>query len=150
MKILVCTDGSEHSQKAIETASKIAGGGTVHEVGLIHIYEPSKYGPYWVEGNENLTEHLNQKVREMEVQEKEKSRRILSEAAALFEKEHITVKTFLKEGRAADNILRVIADDGYDMVVLGCRGLSGLKKMFLGSVSNAVLMEAKANVLIVK
>jgi nucleotide-binding universal stress UspA family protein len=148
MKILVCTDGSEHSHKALEVASKIAG--NVHEVTVIHIYEPSKQGPFHVEGNAALTEHLNRQAKELREQEKDRSNQVLAEAAGFFAEKNITVKTILKQGRAADKIVSISADEGYDLIVLGSRGLSGLKKVFLGSVSNVVLLEAKADVLIVK
>ena len=150
MKILVCTDGSGQSQKAIDAASKIAGGCNVAEVAVIHVYEPSKNGPYRVEGNETLTEDLTRQLREFNEQEKEKSKKILSEAAILFANKNIKVNTILKEGSAAETIVSVASEEGFDIVVLGSRGLSGLKKMFLGSVSNAVLHEIKSNVLIVK
>lgn len=150
MKILVCTDGSEHSKRAIEAASKIVCCGNVDEVGLIHVNVPGRSGPYLVEGNEALTEKLNREFREMQEQEREKSRTILSDAAALFKEKNIEVKTLLREGRAAEVIIDEASDGGYDIIVLGSRGLSGLKKMFLGSVSNAVLMESKSDVLIVR
>ena len=38
MKILVCTDGSEESKKALEKASIIAKGCNVNEVAVIHVY----------------------------------------------------------------------------------------------------------------
>lgn len=50
MKILVCTDGSGQSQKAIEAAAKIACGCDDHEVAVVHVYERSKEGPYRIEG----------------------------------------------------------------------------------------------------
>ncbi|MCW3489737.1 universal stress protein [Dethiobacter alkaliphilus] len=149
MKILVCTDGSGQSQRVIEKAAQIAAGGNV-EVTVIHVYETSKNGPYRIEGNETLSEELNRQLIELKEQEKEKSKKVLSDAAKALEKKNINAKTLLKEGRAAETIVRVAAENEFDIVVLGSRGLSGLKKMFLGSVSNAVLHEIKASVLIVK
>ena len=48
MKILVCTDGSEHSQKAIREASVIAEGCKANEVAIIHIHDinSAKMYPY--------------------------------------------------------------------------------------------------------
>lgn len=43
MKILVCTDGSEHSQKALEKAAIIAEGCNVDEVAIIHVYDEKKF-----------------------------------------------------------------------------------------------------------
>ena len=39
MKFLLCTDGSKHSQKALEEASVIIKGCNVDEVAIIHVYE---------------------------------------------------------------------------------------------------------------
>ena len=39
MKILVCTDGSEQSQKALEKAAEIAVGCNANEVAIIHVYD---------------------------------------------------------------------------------------------------------------
>ncbi|MDE1829945.1 MAG: universal stress protein [Thaumarchaeota archaeon] len=38
----------------------------------------------------------------------------------------------------------------YDLIVLGARGLSSIKQIFLGSVSNATIHKSKVPVLIVK
>ena len=150
MKILVCTDGSGQSQKAIEAAAKIACGCDDHEVAVVHVYERSKEGPYRIEGNKSLSEDMNRQFRALEEQKKKDSQKILSAAAQHFSKQNVKVTMIGKEGNPAETIVNIVSDEGFDIVVLGRRGLGGFKKLFLGSVSNAVLNEAKANVLIVK
>ena len=75
---------------------------------------------------------------------------MLLEAKKFFTEQIIEVKTIFKEGHPAQTIAEVANEEGYDMIVIGSRGLGGLKKLFLGSVSNAVLQEATTSVLIVK
>ena len=74
----------------------------------------------------------------------------MSESVEFFRSEKIKVSTIFKEGHPADTIAQVAADEKFDMVVIGSRGLGGLKKLFLGSVSNAVTQEVKTSVLVVK
>lgn len=47
-------------------------------------------------------------------------------------------------------IPEVAEEGGFDLIVIGRRGISGTDKLFLGSVSNAVLQQAKTSVLVVK
>jgi nucleotide-binding universal stress UspA family protein len=54
-----------------------------------------------------------------------------------------------REGDIAGMILRVAADVEADLVVLGTRGLSGVKSLLLGSTSDAVLHHADRPVLVV-
>ncbi|MBS4022861.1 MAG: universal stress protein [Dethiobacter sp.] len=149
MKILVCTDGSEQSQKAIEETIKIASGCSVDEVAMIHVYESRPVSLSW--GEESYVSQKDiERLREWEEKQKEESKQKLSDAARIFEKNNLKVNTIFKEGHPADTIVKVATEEGFDMVVLGSRGLGGLKKLFLGSVSNAVILELKSNVLIVK
>jgi nucleotide-binding universal stress UspA family protein len=39
---------------------------------------------------------------------------------------------------------------GFDIIVIGSRGESGLKEIFLGSVANAVVHKSKIPVLVIK
>ena len=59
-----------------------------------------------------------------------------------FEKEHIHVKIENKKSSVAKDIVEE-ARSGYDLVVLGRRGLSGVKDYFLGSISQKVLHMAQ-------
>ena len=51
---------------------------------------------------------------------------------------------------AGYDIIRFSKKHRVDMIIIGARGLGGLKKMFLGSVSNYVVHKSKIPVMIVK
>jgi len=147
MKILVCTDGSKYSQKALEEASVIVKGCNVNEVAIIHVYEKFDSFPISVEGNIEQTE-INRLMME---EYKKKGEKILSEALKFIEGKNIKARTILKKGHPADTIISVAQEEGFHMIVIGSRGLGGLKKLFLGSVSNAIIQEVKnCSVLVVK
>ena len=50
----------------------------------------------------------------------------------------------------AKNIVQYIEDHPTDLIIIGNRGLSGLKKILLGSVSNYVLLRSQVPILIMK
>jgi nucleotide-binding universal stress UspA family protein len=143
MKILACTDGSEQSRKALQEAAKIAECSN-GEVTVIHIEQfiphPADMGPYFSEGS----------FRQFEERNKEEKARIMADAVKIFEDRKIQVRTLLKKGHPSEIISKVASEGGYDMVVMGSRGLGGLKKLILGSVSNAVAQGIETSVLIVK
>ena len=58
-----------------------------------------------------------------------------------FKKELISLKIENKKNSVAKDIVKE-ARSGYDLVVLGRRGLSGIKEYFLGSISSKVLDKA--------
>ncbi len=62
----------------------------------------------------------------------------------------IKLSKSLKEGRPADIIVQTAIDNQVDLIVMGSRGLGGVKQLFLGSVSDRVADEAPCPVLIVK
>ena len=49
-------------------------------------------------------------------------------------------------GKAADEILRVAKDVGADLIIVGSKGLTGLERAVLGSVSEKVVREAGCTV----
>lgn len=54
------------------------------------------------------------------------------------------------EGRPSERIVEVAKEGKFDVIVMGSRGLGGIKGFFLGSVSDRVADEAACPVLIVK
>jgi len=53
-------------------------------------------------------------------------------------------------GDASLEIANFANDKKYDLVVIGSRGRSGLKELFLGSIANAVVHRSKVPVLVLK
>jgi|LDZT01.1.fsa_nt_gi nucleotide-binding universal stress UspA family protein len=149
MKILVCTDGSESSQKALEEASVIAQGCNVEEAAIIHVHDPSIDTTFPF--HEGITPEQMEHFQKMMEGQKKERKKILSKASRFLEERNIKTRTILIEGHPSHTIVNVAKDEGFDMIVLGNRGLGGLKKFFLGSVSNAVVQEAEhCSVLVVK
>ncbi|MBE0512532.1 universal stress protein [Candidatus Bathyarchaeota archaeon] len=62
----------------------------------------------------------------------------------------LEVSTKLVEGRPSDKIIEAAKEGNFDIIVMGSRGLGGIKEFFLGSVSDRVADEAPCPVLIVK
>jgi nucleotide-binding universal stress UspA family protein len=61
----------------------------------------------------------------------------------------VPVETQLLEGPPAPAILRVVADEEYELIVMGSRGHGQISGLLLGSVSNTVAQRALCPVLIV-
>jgi len=56
----------------------------------------------------------------------------------------------IAEGHAPEQIVHTAADLGCELIVMGSRGMTGLRRLLVGSVARAVLLHAKASVLIVR
>ncbi|KPV64784.1 MAG: Universal stress protein [Candidatus Bathyarchaeota archaeon BA1] len=133
-------DGSEYSdralQHAIDTATKYSS-----EICLIHVVSTIRD---LITGPETHT--YIDVSRELE----ESGRRILSSTHQLVEKAGLKVTTKLEHGQPADRIVRIAKDKGFDLIVIGSRGLSAIKGFLLGSVSDKVTHHATCPVLVVK
>ncbi len=149
MRMLVCIDGSEHSVKAEEKAINIAEGCSNIEIAVIHVYEKKPefaYFPDYEVGavtRDNVSKAELDRFDQIQKQFEEEREEILTKAAKVFEEKGLQVRKILEQGHPSETILSVAEREGFDMIVIGSRGLGGLKKLFLGSVSNAVIQQAK-------
>ena len=151
MKMLVCVDGSKHSQKALNQAIEMATGCGINEVSLIHVDEAHDSSEFLT--SEEIiypTEENIKRVQKINKKRLANRKKMMEEASAKFKEHGIDVDTVIEKGHPSDIITKTANEGNYDMVIMGSRGLSGLKKIFLGSVSNAVIQETKASVLVVK
>ena len=146
-KILVAIDGSEQSDKALDFALDLARNYSA-EIVLINVLSPSLisyvYNSRMFVPNVDYSNYLNQISNGHE--------RLLSKAldkAKNFQ-ETLKVSKELVEGRPAEKIVETAKKGMFDLIVVGSRGLSGFKEIFLGSVSNRVADMAHCPVLIVK
>ncbi|MDO9534332.1 MAG: universal stress protein [Bacillota bacterium] len=79
-----------------------------------------------------------------------RAKEILEEAEKMLIEKGMTVKTLFKQGHPADIICKTAAEDDFNLVALGSRGLGKIEEMILGSVSSRVAHCSKASVLIIK
>jgi nucleotide-binding universal stress UspA family protein len=83
---------------------------------------------------------LEEKKKELVNHAVRKARNILMDAG--FDEKNITVKSELKKSGIARDIIKE-AESGYNVIVMGRRGVSGIKDFILGSVSQKVFSLAK-------
>ena len=83
---------------------------------------------------------------------KDSHKKMLEEALGEIKKKNPNLKTSAKlaKGNAADRIIEMAKEENVDLIVVGSRGMSGVKRFFLGSVSHNVAHHCECPVLIVK
>jgi len=139
--ILVPVDFSEHSAKAVEMAVDVArafGGATLH---LLHCYQiqPVGVSPYGIV----VPEAFDRDIRDAAAQKLEEWR---EKAAA----DGVDARAHLSSLLPSLAIQDAVGEVGADLVVMGTRGLSGIKHVLLGSVAERTLRTASCPVLTVK
>jgi nucleotide-binding universal stress UspA family protein len=143
--IVVGTDGSETAKIAVQHALALAkvGGGTLH---IVHAYQNVSVSMAAMSAGsggpgldlQGLSEGLQ-----------EHGRMVVGEATAAAEAEGVTVEQHVLCADPADALLSVASEVGADLMVVGNRGMSGLKRFMLGSVPNRVSHHCPCNLLIV-
>jgi nucleotide-binding universal stress UspA family protein len=137
-KIIVPLDGSEHSKRALEAAVQIAKG-LNSKLMLLTVYSVMPAPAVGPEVAMVAIEHS-----------RDFGKKVLAEAEEKVRSEKIEVETELAEGNAVEVIVKKSKEGTFDMIVMGARGLSTIKKIFVGSVSEGVIKKAPCPVLIVK
>ncbi|MGI9862132.1 universal stress protein [Moorella naiadis] len=136
-KILVGYDGSPNARKALLAALELAKkyGAPITAVSVAHV-------PDFADTRDEVNGVLEDA--------KNFFAQALAEAQNLATREGVTLTTKVVPGHPADTLARLVEEEGYDLLVLGARGLSGIKRYLLGSVSEAMVRLANCPVLIIK
>ncbi|MGD0396119.1 MAG: universal stress protein [Nitrososphaerales archaeon] len=138
-KILVPIDGSPNSYHGLQCAVELAKKLDV-EITLIHVVEQPSYA-FAPSGGSVIPAEAFVELEGFAEKLLQKRRKELTN-------EGVRTNTLLKRGSPADEILR--ASKGFDLIVIGAKGLSRFKRLLLGSVSNSVVQNSKVSVLIVR
>ncbi|AHM56908.1 putative universal stress protein family [Peptoclostridium acidaminophilum DSM 3953] len=141
-KILVPVDGSEANKKAIEFAAEMAKKFPA-QVLLMHVIELNMPSALQVEYSYVQYSYTDEDLKNL----KDISRKILDNAKEMLE--GVEVSTFSYVGYPVDEILRVSEEEDVDMIVMASRGMSGIKKYLMGSVTNNVVHHSKKPVLVI-
>jgi len=144
-RILLAVDGSEYTDKVVEKGLVLAEGVnaavTVVTVVGEYVFSPRVSLQFSDDNWDRINKHL-----------KEEAEEIVEKAAKPFKDKGLTVKTkaVISHQAPADAICELAREGDFDLIVIGSRGLRGVKELFLGSVSNKVAHMGCTSVLIVK
>jgi len=142
-KILVPVDGSDYCKKALDFAINLVKMYSA-EMWLVHVAPYSNVlftgiGDSEMETYSNIDDLLEKSGQD-----------ILNTCLDEAKKQGIQVKIKLLRGNPGIKIVQYAKNEGFNLIVLGSRGLSGASRFLLGSVSDYVSDNAECPVIIVK
>jgi nucleotide-binding universal stress UspA family protein len=149
IRILIPYDGSPSAKKALEWAAYLAhaGGDEVEQVTLLRVI-----------GGSYLARHIhNVDLRVTRMDQVAAWRRmrqhhldhdilpLLEEGKRALQEKGVVapIETRVAEGKIGEEIIGLAGEEGYNAIVIGRRGLSPVKGLFLGSVTRQVLSRAR-------
>jgi len=142
--ILVPVDGSETSDRAFQTALDVASRYRSKLFVISVVGSPAFLAVGSEASPTDLTEYYAKGT--------EDAKRTIDAALKLAKDDGVDARgeVISGPGSTAEAIVDVATKEKVDLIVMGTRGLGGLKKLVLGSVSNAVLSQAPCSVLVVR
>jgi nucleotide-binding universal stress UspA family protein len=132
-KVLVPVDGSENSLRALNTAVFLSRRIELQLTALNVMENPSTV---YLQSPKISTDQIDNYKRESEA--------ILEKCKEIANKNGIKIQTVLMEGgNAAPKIIQYGEKENFDTIIMSHSGMSGFKKMLLGSVSNQLINQTK-------
>jgi nucleotide-binding universal stress UspA family protein len=147
LSITVALDGSDHARRALGWLTSELTLSPSTRLRFLGVAEPQHY-PSSAPGI--LAPTLAAAVAAIEAERRAALEAELAAAAKTVAARLPAIETSVVSGAPADMIVRDIEHSHTDLVVLGARGLGGIRRLLLGSVSEAVLTHATCSVLIVR
>ncbi len=148
-KILVAVDGSDKSLEAAEYALLIARGMDASLI-LLNVLETEP----WLHGKKPYEWGSNEELDKVYHKEKEEMEQSIRDIRNKAKEMDVNVKTEIlmtpQTKSVAYAIVEYAEDKEVDLIIMGTRGMSGIKRMLLGSVATGVVTYAHCPVLVVK
>ena len=145
-KILVATDGSEEAKLALSTAADLAKS-TNSELHIAYVFPTAVQRPF-----PNPITARPAEVLEHELEE------AMNQAQSFLDREVGQVKgegvevadTHLTRGRPDTELVHLSEEIDAGLIIMGSRGLGGVRRALMGSVSDSVVRHAHCPVLVVR
>ncbi|MCA9553425.1 MAG: universal stress protein [Myxococcales bacterium] len=139
-KIITPVDGSEGCAKAARFAARLAKA-VGAELELVHVYDSTVIS---VMGLNALTgKEIDDAVQRV-------SKAYFEGARRAMEDDSVVTREVVRVGSPSSEIVAFAEDEQPDLIVMGTRGHTEFKKLFLGSISSQVLQHAPCPVTVVR
>jgi nucleotide-binding universal stress UspA family protein len=136
-RILLAWDGSDHSLRAAEKAIEIA-----------KCTENSSLAVVYVKDTNKSKSEVLQNWNNIDISSPKEDR--IKRIERMARESNIQYKVEMLNGEPGPAIVEYTNKHGFDVVVVGSRGLNALQEMVLGSVSHKIAKRANCPVMIVK
>ncbi|OGR24114.1 MAG: hypothetical protein A2139_07000 [Desulfobacca sp. RBG_16_60_12] len=137
MKVLVATDGSEHSMKAVQRGLELA----EKQGAQVTLMSVAYYVADYLEG---MPPNTQEKL-------EDEARAALKKGKVLFEAKNLPVETVMEAGLVPANLIIRKAEDGkFDRIVIGSTGQNALERILMGSTAAKVVAHAPCEVTVVR
>lgn len=152
MKLLVAVDDTKGTRAAIGTLVDYCKWMSPEAVVLLHVEKPEGRSLIDEMLSEPEMSTLREAMRGTKIQEMldRKAEKIFAFYQGMLKEKGLTdIKTVVRSGHPAEEILQAAKDEKVDMIVIGSRGVRASHR-FMGSVSREVADHAEVPVLLVK
>lgn len=143
MRYALATDGSESSMKAARFLLANPCPGRDDEIFIVHVFPlppcPESYADLFSLPSDATDERV-----------KKAAKPIFEKTVALLSTAGSRLHEVLLVGNPAEEIVQFASNMNVDLIVVGTRGRSAAKELYLGSVSSAVAHRALCSVLIAR
>lgn len=137
--ILIATDGSENTQRAISYGIEIAklSGAAVYALYVVNT--SPIISEYWTIGKKNVYEII-----------RSEGEKAVFEVKKIGEASGVEVKEVVLDGYPSNAIIDFAENNNIDLIVMGTLGKTGLDKLLIGSVAEKVVRGSKVPVMVVR
>lgn len=164
-RIILALDGSTCSDLALRYLAQFPIPRSVHSIDLLHVLPPpplpqalamAQTIPMGLERAAMLELQESEEIQLILKDEERQGRELLSQASQRFNKlsednpNHPVVNEILLRGDAFEEITHYIDEHPTELILVGSRGLSGVKSWLLGSLSRKLVHGAPCSVLVVR
>ena len=145
--VTVALDGSDHARRALDWLATSLSLPTDVRVRVLGVAEPQHYP---ATAPAIVAAPLRAAAASIDAERRAALEKELSTAAKGLAARLPAFETVVTTGVPADVIVQDAAHSSADLLVVGARGLGGLRRLLLGSVSETVLTHAACSVLVVR
>ncbi|HNP28941.1 MAG TPA: universal stress protein [Nitrospirales bacterium] len=150
MNLLLATDGSPDSRAAVDFVKTVELPPSSH-ITILHIVKKHVYETERALTSDSKDESEFAKLAEelLEIRGREGAK-LLEQTRKALSSPNLEIQERLVFGNPADEILKAARYVRADLIVMGSRGSTGVKRVFLGSVSSKVVHRAGSSVAVIR
>ena len=150
-KILVALDGSELAERALPIAQNLSllSGASIHLIQVISRQPEAEVARGVGAGSPTIPELERDLARRLVETRITRGKDYLEQVAGQIKHASVQIDTAVLERAADEKIVEYSRQNGMDLVVISSHGYGGVKRLFLGSVTDRVIRSCSVPVLVV-